>query len=240
VAVDSSGSVKKGGISAPTRDEAISRIESRGLQVQEVTEVDKDASPPVSKAATKHLNGESPNLSDDNLLQLDPTPHSHSRDKSVDRLWLILQQRAPVLSLFTSLSALVVAVVALAIGVLRNPLGRGISSYDFTTPEAAAKSLVQIDKNQDFRARLELSELKEGRSGEEMSRTFEIHKTADFNDKKILFVSYANKGKKIKKIDSFEKDPETKLWIPTYVSEIEVRKVNEQLAKEMSAWRTTD
>ena len=59
---------------------------------------------------------------------------------------------------------------------------------------------------------------------------------ADFGDKKIVFVSYMHKGAKRKRLSSFEKDLETKLWVPKHVSAYDVKKTNEQLAKEIEAW----
>jgi hypothetical protein len=166
---------------------------------------------------------------DDDPLPADAPPRRVARKLGTGIVHWIL----PCLSL-------VIAVAALGVALFRDPLGSGISSYDFSSPEAAAKSMVQIVKNRDFKAQLELVYFVEGLSGEEMARTFEIHRTADFNDQKILFVSFTRKGKKIREIQSFEKDPETKLWLLKHVRESDVRKVNEQLAKEIEAWRSND
>jgi len=100
--------------------------------------------------------------------------------------------------------------------------------------------MFQIETNQDVRAQYELARLKEGGSPNEALRTYEISRVADFGDKKIVFTSYMHKGQKRKRLLSFEKDLESKLWIPTYVSVYDVRKTNEQLAKEMEAWTGKD
>jgi hypothetical protein len=122
---------------------------------------------------------------------------------------------------------------------VRDPLGKGVGSYDFSTPEAGAKSVFQIEANQDIRAQLELERLKEG-NPKDTIRTLEINRVVDFEEKKVVFASYMHKGGKRRRLLGFEKDLESKLWIPVYVSPYKVMKTNEQLAKEMEAWTDKD
>lgn len=231
VAVDATGGIKRGVITAATRADAAACIKKHGLQVREVTVAEEEQVKPSSTASVITRNGEVLTFPDE-----DPKPDRLSFGGRSNR-HVVGSSRLP---LFLSAAALLVATAALGVAVFRSPLGRGIGSYDFTSPERAAKSLVQIRKNKDFKAQLELSELEDGRSGEEMARTFEIHRAADFNDLKLLFVSYTKNGKKVRQILSFEKDSETKLWFPKHVSRFDVLKVNEQLAKEMDAWIDKD
>ena len=123
--------------------------------------------------------------------------------------------------------------VALLVSVLHDPMGKGIAGYDFSTPEAAAKSIMQIKANGDVRALLEIDQT--GMGGDSV-RTFDVNRVADFADKKALFVSYLQKGEKQKKVIWFEKDLESKRWLPKFVSSYDVEKTNEQLSKEIRAW----
>lgn len=139
-----------------------------------------------------------------------------------------------------SLLALLVAGAALALPFLRDPLGKGVSGYDFSTPELAAKSMTRIEMGRDIRAQMELGDLRRGGTPEEVYRTFEINRVADFGDKKIVFVSFLRKGKKRRELLEFEKDLESKLWLPASLSVYDVKKTDEKLAKEMEAWTERD
>ena len=151
-------------------------------------------------------------------------------------------ERRPRSALATAISllSLLVAVVALALPFLRDPLGKGVSGYDFSTPELAAKSITWINVGRDIRAHMELSDLHRGGTPEEVYRTFEVNRIADVGDKKVVFVSYMRKGKKRKELLEIEKDLESKLWLPTSLRLYEVKKTDEKLAKEMEAWTEAD
>jgi hypothetical protein len=224
--LDSNGSPKRGTINSESRVDAISRLEKRGFKVREI-ELDDDIKEPANGRSNRIDSFETP--ADDD-----------SEYPTRSRTGLMRSLRSWLPTLIASL-ALAIAVFALMLVYFYNPLGRGIRGYDFSSPEAAVRSLAQIERNQDFRARVEVELLQFSRehNGEEKTRTFEIHKTANHNDSKLVFVSYTKNGKKVRDVQSFEKDPETKLWMPNNVRTTEIARVNEQLAKEIGAWKTT-
>ena len=229
VAVDASGNVKRGSMNAESRSDAVARIERHGLQVRELAPANGEGPESSSLAGVFSPSAEGIPHSSSSGEEEYAQAETRGRNPSI-------QSRPSRLPLFLSAAALLVAIAALGIATFRSPLGRGIRSYDLSSPEAAVKSLVQIQKGHDLKAQLDLTDLQEGNSGEEMIRTLEIHRKADFNDKKILFVSYTRKGTKIKSIETFEKDPESKMWLPKFLSNSDVSLVNEQLAKEMKSW----
>ena len=143
---------------------------------------------------------------------------------------------AGTLPLVLSGLAIAVSLVALIITLTSSPLGKGIDSYDFSTPEAALKSRMQIEADRDIQAKLDMERIRAGDELEEAVRTLEINKTVDFEDKKVIFFSYLKKGKKVKRTMGFEKNLESKMWFRKYVDSYEVSRTNEQLAKEMRAW----
>lgn len=143
--------------------------------------------------------------------------------------------RRLTLPLALSMLAIAIASGSLIYTVLRDPLGKGVSGYDLSTPEASAKASLQMEANSDIRAQLEIGRLK-GVDLDDAVRTLEINRTADFGDKKLVFVSFLDRGRKTKRVMAFEKDLESKLWLPTYVASYSVRSVDEQLAKDMEAW----
>ena len=151
---------------------------------------------------------------------VDPSPQ-----KSPSRMPLIL-----------SIIALVFSCAAFILVFTKNPLGKGLDSYDFSTPEAALKSGHLIKMNNDLQAQIDLQRLMNGAQNEEALRTLEVNRVADFQDKKIVFFSYLKGGEKQKEYQTFEKDLESKLWKSSYVGRGTVRESNEQLANDMDAW----
>lgn len=138
--------------------------------------------------------------------------------------------------LILSIIAVVLSLVALLFSWISNPLGKGLDGYDFSTPEAALKSRMQIRANQDIQAQIDLEKIQQGTQLEEVLRTLEIHRTVDFEDKKIVFFSYMKGGEKEKEYEAFEKDLESKLWFRKFVSVSSVRDSNDQLARDMESW----
>ena len=111
-----------------------------------------------------------------------------------------------------------------------------MSKYDFTSPESAAKSMLEINSEVDVRANLEISRHRNGGSTSEILRTDEVNKVADYQDKKIVFVSYLQNGKKKKETLTFEKNLESKLWMPVTLLPYSIEDSNAELAKEMREW----
>ena len=143
-------------------------------------------------------------------------------------------QRASQLPLVLSVAALFIALTTAAWSVYRNPLGAGISAYDFTTPPKAIDSSLAITLNADIRAMMDLQRLKD-RHAKEKRATLKIHRDADYEGKKILFISFKEDGITQRDTEAFEKHADTGLWFPAYVSEYDMDDAVLKLAIE--AWK---
>lgn len=141
--------------------------------------------------------------------------------------------RTSRLPLVLSLAALVIAVASTAWNIFRNPIGAGISAYDFTTPQNALDSSLAIDINADIRAMLDLQRLK-SRNSKEKRETLKIHRDADYQGKKILFISFKQNGITKYDTEAVEKDAETGLWFPAYVSTYGMD--DDALERAINAW----
>jgi predicted Zn finger-like uncharacterized protein len=134
--------------------------------------------------------------------------------------------------------ALVLSGVALGLVFFRNPLpGSSLKKYDFSTPKAALTSQLEMERDQNLRAGMEMNGLVEGPLVQEKLRTLDVRKEAEWKGKKILFVAYEQKGVKKYNTIGFEKDAKTGFWLRHYVSSFEVRKDDERLARVMESWQ---
>jgi hypothetical protein len=143
-------------------------------------------------------------------------------------------------SLVLSSSALFLALATLLYTVFspgKFP-GKGLSSYDLSTPAAAVKSWTEMEANNDFRASIEYRIQRQGPLLKEKHSTLHIEREADFEGKKLLFVSYEVKGKKKYSIEAFEQDDNAKIWAHSFVSSYDVQKVDERLSGQMKAWES--
>ncbi len=140
-------------------------------------------------------------------------------------------------ALIMSFLALAAAGVALGIVWFRSPFpGSGLKKYDFSTPAAAYRSRLEIEANKDLRAEIELQTELHGPQIKEHLRTLQVKKEAEWRGKKILFVSYEQKGVKKHETVAFEKDAKTGYWLRSYVSAYDVRNENRDLADQMESW----
>ncbi|HEY2783843.1 MAG TPA: hypothetical protein VGJ05_02610 [Fimbriiglobus sp.] len=207
-AIDSKGRAKKGTINAVNELAAAEAIAKHGLTANEISLI-------ASASADTVFSDEE----DKNTGEIIETTTQKRRNQSI-------------LPLLISLLALCFALGSLVVVFFRDPLGHGLSAYDFSSPEAAVKSQMEILEKSDFRALIELQRHKAGELKQSI-KTLEISRVADWQDKKICFVAYLERGRKKKEIESFEKDLETKLWLPIFVSRFDVEKTDPKLAKEM-------
>src|SRR5262249_38380319 len=115
-------------------------------------------------------------------------------------------------------------------------LGPGLRKYDFHSPKSALQSVIRMRIDNNYRAMMELEEIREGADLKERLKTLEISKEADWGGRKVLFVSFEKGGIKRRRIEAVEKDARTGFWLPHFVSPLEVRKTDEALANEMERW----
>jgi hypothetical protein len=135
--------------------------------------------------------------------------------------------------------ALLLAGIALIVGsvaLFRDPLGGSMAKYDFSNPKAALLSQYKMELNRDVRAMMDFSFRIKSSALREAIGSLEVRKEAEFQGKKILFIGFKKNGVNKYETKAFEKDAETGLWAPTYVSSFTVAKDDPQLAKQMEKW----
>jgi hypothetical protein len=141
-----------------------------------------------------------------------------------------------VAGLALTLSLVAIAGVAYLWFIRPDPLGKGIRSYDMTTPAAALKSEWQIELNGDFKAVIELQRKSPDKDMKERLDSLEVKKEAAWGTKTIIFVSFKADGKTRYETMGFEKNAESGFWKRTYVSPSDVEKDNKKLADMMRSW----
>jgi hypothetical protein len=146
------------------------------------------------------------------------------------RLPLVLAGSALVMAS----AALVVAVLAL--GGAGDPLGKGLDAYDFSSPKTALVSDMEMRRNMDIRAQLDLERLRQNDNIDEKLTSVEVDRQATYDDKQILFVSWTEDGKKQYKAEAFEKHEKSGLWFRTYLSAYDV--TDEILKEDINAWES--
>ncbi|HJZ57655.1 MAG TPA: hypothetical protein VKE74_21995, partial [Gemmataceae bacterium] len=117
-----------------------------------------------------------------------------------------------------------------------DPLGSGLAAYDFSTPAKALESEAKMEAKLDIRARLELERKLRGNRAQEKLDTLKVHREEDYQGKKILFISYKEKGEMRYRTEAFEKSDDDGLWVPKDISPGEVGRDNPALADQMRRW----
>jgi hypothetical protein len=99
----------------------------------------------------------------------------------------------PLNLIFASV-ALMLASAALGFTYFRDPLGKGIKAYDFSTPRAALESEAQIMINQDVRAIMQKDEFLTSKTAKERLKSIEIRREEEWRGKVILFIASTENG----------------------------------------------
>lgn len=138
-------------------------------------------------------------------------------------------------ALILSIFATVLAAAALLRGGADPILGQGdgVDAYDFSTPEAAWRSAMEIDEREDLRAMIELGRLVR----REQRETSKLEDSAEFEERHILFVMHEEDGKPKYRTIGMKKLLGTDMWVQDYVSHYDVRKKDKALADRMEAWQ---
>ena len=140
------------------------------------------------------------------------------------------------IAVILSITAILISSGACTWVVFHDPLGKGISEYDFSTPKDGLISELEIELNTDIRAQFELMSLSGNRELEEKLKTLKVHKEAEWQGKKVLFISYEQNGIKEYDTEGSEKDAETGFWTSAYVGAYAVKDDNERLAAMITEW----
>jgi hypothetical protein len=138
---------------------------------------------------------------------------------------------------FVPLGLSIVAVVLAGLALWKTPgplpsLGSAISAYDFSTPEAAWRSGLEMQANEDLRAIVAFGRLLQ----EERNRTTKIEDSALDGDRVVLFLSLEEDGEPIYKTQGMKRLKDQDIWVPDYISSYSLRSGNAELATRMEEW----
>ena len=114
--------------------------------------------------------------------------------------------------------AMFIALASLGLAIVRDPWGSGLDAYDLSTPEAAYRSSLQMARDGNIQALIEIEQLKHGTTTREKLKSLTVHRSSSYQGKKVLFISYTENGIDKHDTAAVEKDADTGLWTPTYVS----------------------
>jgi hypothetical protein len=123
--------------------------------------------------------------------------------------------------------------------VREDPLGKGLSRYDFSTPASALKSGIQMEADHDLKAALEFERKTQKKDFQEILNTLEVKKEAEWGGRKILFVSFKRDGVTVFATRAFEKHADSGYWVKADVMLPSVRQNNQELAEAMDRWEKT-
>jgi hypothetical protein len=98
------------------------------------------------------------------------------------------------------------------------PRADRLAKYDFSTPQIALVSQMALEL--DLFAQIQFQAKVDRPILEEYLQTLEVKKEADFEGKKILFVSFAQNGVKTFKTEEMQKDTQTGIWYRTAFAKI--------------------
>lgn len=157
-----------------------------------------------------------------------------------------------------SIAAFCLSLMAFVFTIFFDPIGSRLTSYDFSTPEAAMRSEIQAEEDQHFRTMMRMRWQRTRRKRLEKLESLKVHETVpfdraqdakawkrdsayhDFNPVvKVLFISYEVNGDTRFDVEYMHKFKETGEWYSTYMSSYEVRR-DKQLAKKIRDWRAKD
>lgn len=130
--------------------------------------------------------------------------------------------------------ATVLSGVSLGMALLRDPLGSGLEAYDFSSPQAALTSALELEQSDDIRAGIELARLRNNSRADEKLKTTKVHKESTYEGKKLLFISYEENGLSQYDVAAFEKHADTGYWLPSHVSTYSMN--DNQLKSAIQEW----
>lgn len=141
------------------------------------------------------------------------------------------------ISPYLSLMALCVAIATAAWVFLQgrqDVSAHAIKGYSFSSPEDALRSVLTMRKNGEFTALRSFDVAFNSSVIEEKLSTMQIHKVREYNGRRILFISYKERGDVKYATEAYLRDAHSGLWGPTRYEYYDVTDRN--LAAEMRGW----
>lgn len=116
----------------------------------------------------------------------------------------------------------VISLVMSFVAISRDPLsafGKPLSSYDLSEPFSGLKSSLEIEKDANLRAAMELEQTKRKGKADEKLRTIAVEKELDHDGRKLLFVKFTESEVPKYEVIAMTKDATSGLWTKEYVGE---------------------
>jgi hypothetical protein len=151
----------------------------------------------------------------------------------------------PIPIVLSVLSLVVSVATALWLGT-HDPLGKGLSQYDFSTPKAALISSMEIQNKFDIKAIMQLAAATSDHifgNAAEKQRTLKVWKEAEWRGNKVLFCSFERDGITEYSCEAVERNAQTGRWMPSSLPLIfenagdSVSEEDKRLSKMVSRWK---
>lgn len=109
-----------------------------------------------------------------------------------------------------------------------------MKAYSFSSPEDSLRSVLTMRKNGEFTALRTFDVAFNSSVIDEKLSTLQIHKTREYDGRRILFISYRERGDAKYATEAYLRDAHSGLWGPTRYEYYDVK--DQQLASEMRGW----
>lgn len=109
-----------------------------------------------------------------------------------------------------------------------------IKSYSFSSPEDALRSVLTMRKKGEFTALRSFDVAFNSAVIDEKLQSLQIHKVREYDGRRILFISYKERGDEKYATEAYIRDANSGLWGPTRYEYYDVGDRN--LAAEMKGW----
>ncbi len=131
----------------------------------------------------------------------------------------------------------IVAVLMAGLALAKSPgsllsTGSGMDAYDFSSPEAAWRSRMEIETDENVQAMIQLGNV----LGRERRESAELIDTAPFGDRVILFIRHEEDGKPKHITQGMKLVQGTDVWGPDYISRYDIGGKDKKLGDRMKAW----
>jgi hypothetical protein len=109
-----------------------------------------------------------------------------------------------------------------------------IQAFNFSSPEDSLRSMLTMRRQGQFTALRSYDVAFNGAILDEKLKTLQVHATREHDGRRILFISYNERGDKKFDTESYIRDADSGLWGPCRYSYYDVS--DKQLADEMRRW----
>ncbi len=149
------------------------------------------------------------------------------------RLRRMLDGLSPTLSLLAFCIASATAAWVF-LGGRQDVSAQAIKGYSFSSPEDALRSVLTMRKKGEFTALRSFDVAFNSSVIEEKLSSLQIHKVREYDGRRILFISYRERGDEKFATEAYIRDAHSGLWGPTRYEYYDVGDRN--LAAEMRGW----